>query len=101
MSSVVTHEIIANTNNVRSNHLRISRIIRSLRVLGLEAHAAAYFEALQKVNQDFPNRIGARSMMYWQRAAKRPLYLAPDQDDDEAVEGPRFLIDFEMNKSKV
>lgn len=71
-----------------------------MRVLGLEAHAAAYYDALLKVNQDFPKRIGPRSMMYWKRAAMRPLYLAPDEDDDDAVKGPKYLIDHETRKAK-
>ena len=70
-----------------------------MRVLGLESHAAAYFDALMKVSEDFPNRISSRSMMYWERAAKRPLYLAPDQDDDDAVTGPKFLVDYERSKA--
>jgi hypothetical protein len=83
-----------------SNHLRITRVIRSLRVLGLEAHAAVFYDAILKVNEDFPNRISSRSMMYWKRAAVRPLFLAPDEDGDDAVVGPRFLIDYEAQKAK-
>ncbi|KAF2836271.1 hypothetical protein M501DRAFT_912189, partial [Patellaria atrata CBS 101060] len=68
------------------NHLRITRIIRSLRVLGLEAEARAFFEALEEVYETGlgRSRIGPTSMMYWTRAAERPLYLAPDEDDDDA-----------------
>lgn len=80
------------------NHLRITRVIRALRILGLEKHADAYYEAIQKVNVDFPNRIGERSLMYWKRAAKRPLYLAPDVEDDEATTGQKFLRDYEEAK---
>lgn len=72
------------------NHLRISRIIRSLRVLGLEQNAQAFYKALQDVNNDFPNTIGARSLMYWNRAAVRRLALEPAEDDED-VEGQRFL----------
>jgi hypothetical protein len=75
-------------------------VLRSLRVLGLDAHAAAYHDALLKVNQDFPNRLGARSMMYWKRAATRPLHLAPDEDDDDSMDGPQFLIDYEKAKAE-
>jgi hypothetical protein len=38
-------------------------------------------------------------MMYWRRAATRPLYLAPDEDDDDAVSGKKFLHDFEVEKA--
>jgi hypothetical protein len=68
-------------------------------VLGLEAHAAAFYDALLKVNEEYPNRISPRSLMYWKRAALRPLYLAPNEDDD-TVTGPRFLIDYEAQKAK-
>ena len=69
-------------------------------MLGLDAHAAAFYDALLQVNQDFPNRIGTRSMMYWERAAKRPLNLAPDEDNESATTGPRFLVEYEAEKSK-
>lgn len=72
------------------NHLRISRIIRSLRVLGLEQNAQAFYNALQEVNNDFPNTIGARSLMYWNRAAVRRLALEPAEEDED-VEGKPFL----------
>lgn len=79
---------------VDHNHLRITRIIRSLRVLGLEEHAQAFYHALLEVDRDFPGRISKGSIMYWTRAAVRPLYLAPSEDDDDAVTGPQFLQDF-------
>lgn len=87
------------------NHLRITRIIRSLRVLGLEDEAIAFFDALKKLNRTRPGRIGSTPMMYWTRAAKRPLNIAPDEDDegDEESEdgaiaiGPAFLREFEKS----
>jgi hypothetical protein len=69
-------------------------------VLGLEAHAAAFYDAVLKVDEDFQNRISQRSMMYWKRAATRPLYLAPDEDDDDAIIGPKFLISHEARKAQ-
>ncbi|QDS76195.1 hypothetical protein FKW77_008231 [Venturia effusa] len=72
------------------NHLRISRIIRSLRVLGLEQNAQAFYDALQEVNNDYSNIIGARSLMYWRRAAVRRLALEPAEDDED-VEGETWL----------
>lgn len=83
-----------------SNHLRITRVIRSLRVLGLEAHAAAFYDAILKVDEDFPKRISPRSMMYWRRAVERPLHLAPDEDDDESSDGPDFLVAYSMQTTK-
>jgi hypothetical protein len=63
-------------------------VIRSLRVLGLEPVATAFHQALVQ------NAAGVsdRSLMYWDRAARRPLHLAPD-DDDETAEGIDFLRD--------
>ena len=69
-------------------------------MLGLEQKAQAFYEALLQVNSAFPNRIGARSLMYWKRAATRPLYLAPDVDDDDAVIGPEFLQEFEEARAQ-
>lgn len=63
------------------NHLRITRIIRCLRILYLEEVAEAFFDAL-KANSG--NRVSPRSVMYWQRAATRPLHLPPSEDDEGA-----------------
>ena len=50
------------------NHLRITRILRALRLLGLEAHAQAFFAALDAVYKEMPSRITATSHAFWQRA---------------------------------
>ncbi|TID18440.1 opioid growth factor receptor region [Venturia nashicola] len=76
------------------NHLRISRIIRSLRVLGLEQNAQAFYQALQAVNNDYPNTIGAQSLMYWRRAAVRRLALEP-AENNETVKGQSFLSELD------
>lgn len=76
------------------NHLRITRIIRSLRVLGLEKEAWEFFKALRRVYEG--GRIGQKSMMFWTRAIERPLYLAPEDEDDKG--GCDFLYDFEAGK---
>lgn len=76
------------------NHLRITRIIRSLRVLGLEAEAEAFYEALREVYDSYKGHIGPESMKYWTRAISRPLRLAPDVDSDES-EGEDFLYDYD------
>jgi hypothetical protein len=60
------------------NHLRISRILRCLRVLGLQKECEAYYSALQDVYNDPEIRIGERSMEYWTKAAKQELWIAPD-----------------------
>lgn len=83
------------------NHLRITRILRCLRVLGLETESDAFFVALRGVFEDPNININQRSMMYWHRAVARPLYIAPDddrcawlkkwEDEQEHVEGKRNL----------
>ncbi|MCJ1417541.1 hypothetical protein MMC32_003885 [Xylographa parallela] len=81
------------------NHLRITRIIRSLRVLGLEKEARAFFAALQAVYKSSDGRISQKSMMFWTRAAERPLYLAPEDDRDDG-DGLDFLYEYEEKKSR-
>jgi DNA-binding transcriptional MerR regulator len=81
------------------NHLRITRIIRSLRVLGLEEEALAFYRALEKVQSESA-AISARSLTYWRRAAFRPLHIQPSVDEgrEEDVRGPAFLREYEELK---
>lgn len=51
------------------NHLRLTRIIRSLRVLGLEAESAALYRALDAIYREFPKRITERTHAFWRDAA--------------------------------
>lgn len=79
------------------NHLRITRIIRCLRVLGLEQEAEAFFHALERVYQASGGRISKRTLVFWTRAARRPLWLAPEVNDlDEPGKG--FLWEFEEGR---
>ncbi|KAI4164517.1 MAG: hypothetical protein LQ342_001830 [Letrouitia transgressa] len=75
------------------NHLRITRIIRSCRVLGLENEAAAFYEALRNVIQK-TGRISVLSQKYWARAAKRPLAFPPEEEVDVGM-GAKFLYEFD------
>ena len=68
------------------NHLRITRILRSLRTLGLASEAQALLDALLKVNEMMPGKLGQTSLMFWRRAAERPLQWRPE-DEDEAKGG--------------
>jgi Opioid growth factor receptor (OGFr) conserved region len=77
------------------NHLRITRILRSLRVLGLEEQANCFFSGLLAVNDKFTGHIGPRSIMYWTRAAQRPLYMEPDDEREDTGRGTRFLVQWE------
>jgi hypothetical protein len=88
-----TYNIIRGTNfrkNSRNwavhfdhNHLRITRILRCLRILGLQTECEAFFKALKQVYDDPAVKISERSLMYWTRAVTRPLHIAPDDDHIE------------------
>lgn len=83
------------------NHLRITRIIRCLRVLGLEQEAEAFFLTLASVYDSCGGKISKRSLTFWTRAAKRPLWLAPEVNDT-GEPGKGFLWEFEEGrKNKV
>jgi hypothetical protein len=51
------------------NHLRITRILKCLRRLGLEAEARALWRALEGVHADFGDRIAPVTMRFWRAAA--------------------------------
>jgi hypothetical protein len=58
------------------NHLRITRILRSLRTLGLEAEAKAFFDCLLRIyceesTKDLPG-ISEETFQFWQTAARCP-----------------------------
>lgn len=63
------------------NHLRITRILRCLRVLGLQKECDAFFAALKRVYDDPSINIGPRSLEFWTRAVERPLHMAPDDEE--------------------
>lgn len=71
------------TRRFDHNHLRITRILRCLRVLGLQRECDAFFAALKSVYNDPGIHISERSMMYWKRAVTRPLFVAPDGEEVE------------------
>ena len=54
------------------NHLRITRILRSLRLFGLEAEAAEFHAQLVAVARR--GAVNRRSLGYWQRAVSEPLF---------------------------
>jgi hypothetical protein len=59
------------------NHLRLTRILRSLRVLGLAGEAEALWGALQQLYER-ERAAGGRSITdetfaFWQRAAREPV----------------------------
>ena len=60
------------------NHLRITRILRCLRVLGLQTEYTAFFTALERTYNDPKISISDKSMGFWRLAVTNPLHLAPD-----------------------
>ena len=54
----------------RGNHnfLRISRMLRSLSLLGLGSHAVAFLECLEEIYAENPMTIGSTTIGYWRRA---------------------------------
>jgi hypothetical protein len=58
------------------NHLRISRIIRSLRVLGLGKEAAAFDSALEPFTGS-SSPLSLETEDYWKKAATNPLHITP------------------------
>ena len=56
------------------NYLRITRIISSLRILGLETEAQAFYLCLQEeIYARHQDRIGARTMQFWTDAATKDI----------------------------
>ena len=47
------------------NHLRLTRILRSTFLLGLEAESKALFHALNAIYREFPDRISSRTHAFW------------------------------------
>lgn len=52
------------------NYLRLTRILTSLRILGLENYAEALFECLEKIYQEESKKIGTESLNYWKNAVR-------------------------------
>jgi hypothetical protein len=51
------------------NHLRLTRILTSVRLLGCPEHARALLGRLEAIAHDHPRAISATTLGYWQRAA--------------------------------
>jgi hypothetical protein len=51
------------------NYLRLTRILTSLRLLGLETYAQTLFKALDQVYQIHSRKIGDRTYRFWREAA--------------------------------
>ncbi|HEX3986359.1 MAG TPA: opioid growth factor receptor-related protein [Acidobacteriaceae bacterium] len=53
------------------NHLRLTRVLRSTLLVGLEAESKALFHALNAIYREFPDRISTRTHAFWSDAAQR------------------------------
>ena len=66
------------------NHLRITRIIKSLRLLGLESEAQAFFQCLSELYAEETGRgiprITATTFQFWSAAAEDPRVPARKAD---------------------
>jgi hypothetical protein len=52
------------------NHLRLTRILRSMLLLGLKPESQALFQALNAIYREFPNRISPRTHAFWSEASQ-------------------------------
>ena len=50
------------------NHLRLTRILRSLRIAGLEPEARRLFAVLEEIYRRHPADVGTTTFRYWQEA---------------------------------
>lgn len=55
------------------NHLRITRILTSLRILGLDAYPQAFFQCLTQTYKAEPDEIDPRSYAFWKDAVSKAL----------------------------
>ncbi len=60
------------------NFLRISRILRSLALLGCKSHAMALFDCLAGIYRDHSIVIGDTTFQYWKRAAGSHVVAGDD-----------------------
>jgi len=74
---VPTPELADNRENWHSpmnhNHLRITRVIRSLRLFGLENEAKAFHEAVRQSALE-ANCATERTLAYWKQALEGPVF---------------------------
>jgi hypothetical protein len=66
------------------NHLRITRILRCLTLLGLEAEAKAFCDCLSEIYEDDQNKplpvLSDETMLYWRRAVE------PIEEDERLMD---------------
>ncbi len=62
------------------NYKRISRILKSLRVLGFESEAKIFFDALQSIYSTHHRYIGDQTWKHWKDAMEGPI-LTPNRKE--------------------
>ena len=50
------------------NHLRLTRILTSVRLLGLDDHSRALYRCLAVIAADHPHAVSATTLDYWRRS---------------------------------
>ncbi|KAI1332470.1 opioid growth factor receptor conserved domain-containing protein [Xylariaceae sp. FL0255] len=64
------------------NHLRMSRIIRCLRLIGLEDVALGFYDAISEIYSQLGSP-DSRSPQFWRAAMRQPLHIAPNGRETE------------------
>jgi hypothetical protein len=67
--AILSHKWLTPGNH---NHLRLTRIICSLKILGLETYSTALFNCLTEIYESYPEKISPITYQYWSDAA--PTY---------------------------
>ncbi len=62
------------------NHLRLTRILRSLYLLGLDNYAQALFRCLTEIYHSEPGEITKLTFSHWQAAVSTPIDSMPIQE---------------------
>ncbi|KAI9807156.1 MAG: hypothetical protein M1825_005874 [Sarcosagium campestre] len=65
------------------NHLRMTRMLRSMRYLGLEVEARAFYDALLEAMAAFPDIISDITIGYWTRAIEEAIEAPDAVEEDE------------------
>ncbi|KAH9827765.1 Opioid growth factor receptor [Teratosphaeria destructans] len=68
------------------NHLRLTRIVRCLRVLDCEEKAKDLYDSLIRIDDVFDNPIAPVTRAFWTAAMEWPLYRVPNLHKDQTVE---------------
>jgi hypothetical protein len=59
-------------SELNHNYLRLTRILESLRLLGLESYSLSLYSCLEAIRNEVPWRIPLLTLTHWRRAAGLP-----------------------------